>query len=303
MIRSNLLTRRVATGMASKQAGRCIAPSAASNSAIDALVTNGASLGSSSFPIISPSTSLTLPSRHFSADVATELGSILQREINEETEAAADYAGGLPSELAELDAEIRAKWTVLEGISGIGNIVGSGETGSGATMRMFRKEAGSKGAKIGIVFHCQDTEEDVRFDENQLFGEQPVGDSGNEEDGEEPGQAVRFGVTVSKGGKTVVVQCRADSDGDINVETVVVRDGDAESVLAALAGGENMHAALYQGPDFTELSEDLQESFQNYVVKECGVDVDVVAYIAMYSDYREQEEYVEWMKTAIDILD
>jgi len=38
------------------------------------------------------------------------------------------------------------KWTVLEGISGIGG----GETGSGATVRMIRKEAGSKGAKIGM---------------------------------------------------------------------------------------------------------------------------------------------------------
>ena len=58
-----------------------------------------------------------------------------------------------------------------------------------------------------------------------------------------------------------------------------------------------------QGPEFTELAEDLQESFQNYVVAECGVDEDVTAFISMYCDYREQEEYVSWMKTAIDILD
>ena len=58
-----------------------------------------------------------------------------------------------------------------------------------------------------------------------------------------------------------------------------------------------------QGPEFTELAEDLQESFQKYVVEECGVDESVAAYISMYSDYREQEEYVSWMKTAIDILD
>jgi hypothetical protein len=58
-----------------------------------------------------------------------------------------------------------------------------------------------------------------------------------------------------------------------------------------------------QGPEFTELAEDLQESFQNYVAEECGVDEDVTAFISMYCDYREQEEYVSWMKTAIDILD
>lgn len=58
-----------------------------------------------------------------------------------------------------------------------------------------------------------------------------------------------------------------------------------------------------QGPEFTELAEDLQESFQKYVVEECGVDESVAAYISMYSDYNEQEEYVSWMKTAINILD
>ena len=58
-----------------------------------------------------------------------------------------------------------------------------------------------------------------------------------------------------------------------------------------------------KGPEFTELSEDLQESFQSYVVKECGVDQDVAAFIAMFSDHREQVEYLSWMKAAIDILD
>ena len=33
------------------------------------------------------------------------------------------------------------------------------------------------------------------------------------------------------------------------------------------------------------------------------MDEDVTAFISMYADYREQEEYVAWMKTAIDILD
>lgn len=56
-------------------------------------------------------------------------------------------------------------------------------------------------------------------------------------------------------------------------------------------------------PEFTELAEDLQESFQTYVIEECGIDEDVTAFISMYSDYREQEEYVQWMKTAVDILD
>jgi len=63
-----------------------------------------------------------------------------------------------------------------------------------------------------------------------------------------------------------------------------------------------VHSTIIR-PEFTELAEDLQESFQTYVIEECGIDEDVTAFISMYSDYREQEEYVNWMKTAVDILD
>ena len=73
--------------------------------------------------------------------------------------------------------------------------------------------------------------------------------------------------------------------------------------IRIISNNNNENKYLYQGPEFTELAEDLQESFQTYVVEECGVDEDVTAFISMYADYREQEEYVAWMKTAIDILD
>ena len=60
---------------------------------------------------------------------------------------------------------------------------------------------------------------------------------------------------------------------------------------------------FFQGPDFDELAEDLQISFESYVEKECGVDETVRLFVLMYADYREQEEYVSWMKTAVEILD
>ncbi len=280
MMRSNLVVRRIASSIAAKKQNLLpVASLATANGNVTHI------------PIY--------PMHHqerLLSSAANNLGSILQREINEEEEAAADYSGGLPPDLAELQRDVAANWTILEGIQGIGS---DGETGSGATVRMFKKTPGSNGAKIGILFHCQDTEEDIPFDEDAFLEDQAQDD----DEEEEPSQAVRFGVTVSKGGKTVVLQCRSGGDGEISVEGVTVRDGESEDALLALAGGENLNAAKYQGPEFTELAEDLQESFQQYVVQECGVDEDVAAFIAMYADYREQAEYVTWMKTAIDILD
>lgn len=265
MIRSNLLIRRVATASnkASYAAGSTssiFAAAAVSSSSVAAAASDALAVAnystsskvasasgfafSSSFS--SQSTNNTA-NRYFSSssvvanDACTELGSILQREINEEVEAAIEHSGAegkLPPELAELQSTIAKKWTILEGITGIGGA--GGETGSGATVRLLRKKAGSKGAKIGIVFHCQDTEEDSKFDEEDMFDQEPQ----DEDDVEENAQAVRFGVVVSKGGKTVVLQCRCGYE--LNVDGVMVRDGDMESVLAQLAGGEGLHAALYQ---------------------------------------------------------
>ena len=261
MIRSNLLVRRIATAANNNKAAVSnptsffAAPAPAAVAAMDAILVSRHSTNSkpssfssiaisSSFHTLPPSRSLS--SRYFaSASACAELGSILQREINEETEAAIEHSGGegqLPPELAELQSSIAKKWTILEGITGIGG--GGGEVGSGATVRMLRKKSGSKGAKIGIVFHCQDTEEDSKFDEEDMFDQEPQDMEGDENTEEEGAQAVRFGVVVSKGGKTVVLQCRCGYE--LNVDGVMVRDGDMESVLAQLAGGERLHAALYQ---------------------------------------------------------
>ncbi|KAL3803181.1 hypothetical protein HJC23_003456 [Cyclotella cryptica] len=234
-----------------------------------------------------------LNSRTLSSSSSRKLGSILQREITEETDAGSG-ASTLPEELQTLYDDISKDWTIVQGITGIG----SDETGSGATVRMFKKENGSNGAKIGVVFHCQDTEEDHPFNEDELYEDQRADE---EEEQEEPATAVRFAVTVSKGGHTVVIQCRS-VEGELSVESVAVRDGDAEGALLALAGGEGLHSSLYQGPEFDELAPDLQEAFHNYVQKECGVDEDLTAFITMYADYREQEEYVSWMKTAVNVL-
>jgi hypothetical protein len=190
---------------------------------ISVLSTNHATTNLSSFsPIIASSRLLSTSSRN--------LISILEREIAEEVEAGAG-SNTLPEELVTLHSDISKDWSIVQGLKGIGS-------DNGATVRMFKKENGSNGAKIGIVFHCQDTEED-----DSAFEDDEYQEDAQEE--EEPATAVRFAVTVSKGGKTVVIQCRS-SEVDLSVESVAVRDGDAEAALASLACGEQLNSSLYQ---------------------------------------------------------
>ena len=46
------------------------------------------------------------------------------------------------------------------------------------------------------------------------------------------------------------------------------------------------------GSDLEELPEDMQRALDRVFVEECRVDYDVVAFMVMWVDYREQEEYV-----------
>lgn len=47
---------------------------------------------------------------------------------------------------------------------------------------------------------------------------------------------------------------------------------------------------------------EVQDAFHAYVQTECGIDTDVAAFISMYADYKEQMQYVRWMKQVQGIL-
>ena len=51
---------------------------------------------------------------------------------------------------------------------------------------------------------------------------------------------------------------------------------------------------LYGGPTFDELDSELQDSFHEYLA-ESGVDDTVASFIALYADYKEQQEYTKWL--------
>ena len=142
MIRSSIiLSRRIASSNRLVTCAYAASTTSSSNiiKSLPNISTQSSLIGSptTQTSIGSPTTQTTISkssplilNRQFSSedDAATHLGSVLTREINEEEEASSE---GIPPELSELQSTISSKWTILEGITGIGN----GETGSGATVR------------------------------------------------------------------------------------------------------------------------------------------------------------------------
>lgn len=204
-----------------------------------------------------------------SSTAGQDLADVLTREMEEEASGAGD---GMTSDLSDLKKDVEENWRVVDG----------------ATVKMFKKDPIGGGAKVALTFHCQDTIESSAGDEYE--------EGEDDEEGEEGAAAVRFTATVTKAGRTMVLTCLSD-DATATVEGVAVVEGDAEDV-----GAGRIDESLYQGPEFSELAEDLQDAFTTYLQEECGVDGDIAAFVSMYADHREQSEYVSWMKGVRSML-
>ena len=190
------------------------------------------------------------------SSAADELSAILERELAEEIEEGREE---MPEEVAELKSTIEKDWKIVD---------------DGATTRLIRSVGG---IKVVVSFHCQDTVEG-------LDEEIP------EEDEEEPAAPFRFEILVSKAGNTLVLSCMTNA-GVTTVDGASITTEDIEKIHAHGIGRN-----LYQGPEFPELAEDLQDAFHEYIYSELGVNDDVSAFISMYADYKEQSEYVGFLK-------
>lgn len=190
------------------------------------------------------------------------LSGLLARELAEEQE---DGGAEMPADLAELKNTIEKDWKIVD---------------DGATTRLFRSIGASK---VAISFHCQDTVE----------GE---GSEYTEEESEEPAVPFRFEVHVSKAGNTLVLSCFSDG-GETTVDGAAMSTEDVESIQVNGIGRNQ-----YQGPEFPELAEDLQDAFHEFVFSELGVNEDVSAFVSMYADYKEQSEYVDFLKNVSKVL-
>lgn len=192
----------------------------------------------------------------------TTLIDILAREEAEEVDTGNTE---MPQELADLRASLEKDYRIVE---------------EEAMTTMFLTDS-----KVQISFHCQDTVEEVT---EEAY-----------EDGEEPSDPVRFTVTDTKAGKTLFINCISEA-GEVKIEGVGTTSLSPDAVHANQ--GNLPEKSLYQGPDFLELAEDLQEAFYGFLENDCGVHTDVASFVAMQTDYQEQMQYVQFLKDVQTVL-
>ncbi len=225
---------------------------------------------SSDLPPMMGSNNKNPSSRSFSSKAT--LLDILSREENEEIDTGNTE---MPEELLDLRSTIEEAWKIVE---------------NGASTDLFKIDSGSN--KIQLSFHCQDT---LEVDEEAGV----YSDDDDEEEEEEPASPVRFTVTVTKAGKSLNFACFSEY-GEVKIEGVSTTASSTAEYVHENQG--TLPKIEYQGPDFTELAEDLQETLVEYLDEECGVNADVAAFVAMSADYREEINYVDFLKQAQSIV-
>jgi complement component 1 Q subcomponent-binding protein len=208
------------------------------------------------------------------------LSEALQHEIDEEAQ---NPYNDMPSELSDLKLELSNDWTIMDGAKATST--------DGAIVNMYKQENLANGSKVTITFHCQDSISPEEMGFLQNAAETAAGVVRGEEDEEEESMPVKFDVLVSRAGKEMRISCTSDA-GEATIDGIMVSSSEE--------GGDDED--MYRGPMIEDLAEGLQASLEVYLREECGVTSDVAAFIAMYADFKEQDEYINWLKNVKNIV-
>jgi len=208
-----------------------------------------------------------------SAPVMADLASVLASEAEAEQ---LSGTTGIPEELSSLQSKLESEWRIVD-------------NQDSAIVQLFLKDE-----KVQLSFHCQDTIEEVGDHDEEDYAE----DDDDDKEEEEDAMPVRFTVTETKAGKTLVINCISEG-GEVKIEGVATSTQDVDSIHSQQG---TLSKTSYEGPEFMELDEALQEAFYTYLEDQLAVTSDVAAFVAMYTDYKEQQLYCQFLLDAKSII-
>lgn len=108
----------------------------------------------------------------------------------------------------------------------------------------------------------------------------------NEQDDEFDEDGIKYGInfttTVKKQNSEMIVTCTAD-------ENIVIQS------VKVLSANDKDHEDKYKGPPFEDLSEGMRDALTSFL-EDRKVNADLSSFILLYAQYKEQKEYVHWLK-------
>jgi complement component 1 Q subcomponent-binding protein len=128
-------------------------------------------------------------------------------------------------------------------------------------------------------------------------------DEDMEGDESQPGPAfpARVNVKVTREGQNGAMLIEAVAqDGEMIIDNVYFF-ADATHADPETSQQDWKRRAVYAGPPFGNLDEDLQILLERYL-EERGVNVKMAQFVPDYIDYKEQKEYLRWLSSKFNIF-
>ncbi|RIA84356.1 mitochondrial glyco protein [Glomus cerebriforme] len=159
-----------------------------------------------------------------------------------------------------------------------------------ALTRIFGNE------KISLMFDINTLDQQtpsfpVDEDEDELEETEDVEES---EDESTPSLPVRCSINIEKNGKGALAIEAILADGVFLVNYVTYFN-DAKLASDWTVEGDWKRRGVYPGPQFETLDNDVQVLFEKYL-EERGINTAVAMFISSYVEYKEQKEYISWLK-------
>ncbi|KAF7726422.1 hypothetical protein EC973_008756 [Apophysomyces ossiformis] len=156
--------------------------------------------------------------------------------------------------------------------------------------------------KIRVLFSISDINNAVEDDFLQETEEGELAENETDEEEDIIGASfpVRASVTIEKDGQGAITVDTVAQDGEITVESVIYYK-DAKLASEQSAEADWQRRGQYIGPRFDELDENLQGLFGRYL-EERGINTALATFLPDYVDYKEQKEYVQWLKGVKDFV-
>lgn len=112
---------------------------------------------------------------------------------------------------------------------------------------------------------------------------------------------MRATVVIEKEDKGSLVLNTVAQDGYLHIDAVrYFKQGQMIQDVTSVDVGEQRQD-LYMGPVYDELDEQIQTTFTRYL-EERGIDTALATFLPDYVDYKEQKEYVNWLKDVNDFV-
>ncbi|KAI0219238.1 Mitochondrial acidic protein mam33 [Massospora cicadina] len=140
----------------------------------------------------------------------------------------------------------------------------------------------------------------ITFSIKDLGFEQDPEIEEGEDENEIPNVPVRARIDVIKQDAGVITFDTMVDDGNFDIELVSFNK-DSKNALDDTSEAEWKRHALYGGPVFQHLDEDVQTLFDRYI-EERGFTTDLALFIPNYIQYKEQKEYMLWLKEVHDFV-